>query len=237
MKYMGSKNRIAKDILPIMLAKRKPGQWWVEPFVGGANMIDKVAGNKRLGNDTNRFLIALLKAVRDGHTPPTEISKELYYAIKSNPQKYPEALVGFVGFLCSFGGKWWGGYASDKKGRNCAKQGANNLIKQAKNLSGVTFKTGSYMDLEIPENSLVYCDPPYAGTTGYKQAFDHTVFWQWCRDMVNNRGHTLFISEYSAPDDFVCIKEIQHYTRINKGAKLPRIEKLFRYQEIEDLIG
>ena len=46
MQYMGSKNRIAKHILPIMLAERKPDQWWVEPFVGGANMIDKVEGNR-----------------------------------------------------------------------------------------------------------------------------------------------------------------------------------------------
>ena len=36
MKYMGSKNRIAKYILPIMLKDRKPNQYWVEPFVGGA---------------------------------------------------------------------------------------------------------------------------------------------------------------------------------------------------------
>lgn len=27
MRYMGSKNRIAKHILPIMLAERTPGQW------------------------------------------------------------------------------------------------------------------------------------------------------------------------------------------------------------------
>ena len=25
------------------------------------------------------------------------------------------ALTGFVGFGCSFGGKWWGGYAKDKR--------------------------------------------------------------------------------------------------------------------------
>ena len=42
MKYMGSKRRIAKYILPIMLEHRAPNQWWVEPFVGGGNMIDKV---------------------------------------------------------------------------------------------------------------------------------------------------------------------------------------------------
>jgi len=37
MKYMGSKTRIAKYILPIMLKERKEGQVWVEPFVGGGN--------------------------------------------------------------------------------------------------------------------------------------------------------------------------------------------------------
>jgi DNA adenine methylase len=73
---MGSKNRIASQLLPIMIAERKPGQWWVEPFVGGANMIDKVTGH-RLGNDSNEFLVKLLIAVRDGYIPPTDISKDL----------------------------------------------------------------------------------------------------------------------------------------------------------------
>ena len=45
MKYLGSKNRIAKEILPIML-KYRGERVWVEPFVGGANMIDKVHGHK-----------------------------------------------------------------------------------------------------------------------------------------------------------------------------------------------
>lgn len=77
MKYMGSKNRIAKHILPIMLAERKPDQWWVEPFVGGANMIDKVDG-KRIGSDTNKYLIALLKEMQSNipFNPPHIGEKE-----------------------------------------------------------------------------------------------------------------------------------------------------------------
>lgn len=62
MKYMGSKRQIAKDIIPILLKDRKVGQWYVEPFVGGANIIDKVTGN-RLGNDINPYLIALFKRI------------------------------------------------------------------------------------------------------------------------------------------------------------------------------
>ena len=49
MKYMGSKARHAKELLPIILKDRKEGQWYVEPFVGGCNMIDKVTGKQNLG--------------------------------------------------------------------------------------------------------------------------------------------------------------------------------------------
>jgi DNA adenine methylase len=227
MQYMGSKNRIAKHILPIMLSERKPDQWWIEPFVGGANMIDKVIGN-RMGNDTHEYLIALLTAIRDGYIPPTDISKELYYAIKAEPQVYPKELVGFVGFLCSFGGKWWGGYAFNNKGDNYAERGSRCLVKQAKNLDGVVFRSVSYLELELPESSLIYCDPPYANTCKYGDDFNHDVFWEWCRTQSKN-GHTVFISEYSAPNDFVCVKEIQHKTILDKNSQYPRIEKLFRY--------
>lgn len=64
MKYMGSKRRIAKHILPIILKDRKEEQWYVEPFVGGANIIDKVVGN-RIGADCNGYLIALLKEMQN----------------------------------------------------------------------------------------------------------------------------------------------------------------------------
>lgn len=211
-----------------MLAERKPGQWWVEPFVGGANMIDKVVGN-RVGNDSNEFLIALLVALRDGYIPPTDVSRELYFAIKSNPQDYSKELVGFIGFLCSFGGKWWGGYAFNKKKRNYAEMGSRCLVKQAKNLEGVLFKSGSYLELEIPENSLIYCDPPYANTCGYRDDFNHNIFWDWCRTQTKS-GHTVFISEYNAPNDFICVKEIHHKTILDKNSPYPRTEKLFRYK-------
>ena len=35
MKYQGSKNKIAKHILPIILKNRTPDQYYVEPFMGG----------------------------------------------------------------------------------------------------------------------------------------------------------------------------------------------------------
>lgn len=87
-----------------------------------------------------------------------------------------------------------------------------------------------YLQLEIPENSFIYCDPPYANTAEYKavDSFNHVVFWQWCRDAVKN-GHTLFISEYNAPEDFECVwqKEIVSSLGKDTGSK-KGVEKLFR---------
>ena len=82
--------------------------------------------------------------------------------------------------------------------------------------------------LEIPDNSIIYCDPPYKNTTAYKtNSFDHDKFWQWVRNKTND-GHTVFVSEYTAPNDFECVwqKEIVSSLTKNTGSKIG-IEKLF----------
>jgi len=229
MRYMGSKNRLAKYILPVMLMERKSNQCWVEPFVGGANMIDKVSG-KRIGNDSHYYLIALLVALQDGWVPPTDVSKKMYYDIKGNKENYPDAVVGFVGFLCSFGAKWWGGYAKNNKtGYNYAESGSRMLVKQAKNLKGIEFICGDYLNMIIPPNSFIYCDPPYKNMTAYKDTIDHDVFWQWCRDRAKE-GHTVFVSEYVAPADFECVKTVEHKTSLSISGQHKRVEKLFIYK-------
>ena len=136
MQYLGSKARIAKKILPIILKDRKSDQYYVEPFVGGCNSIDKVSG-PRIGNDLNKYLIVMLRALQHGWVPPNIVSKELYTEIQKYPDLYPDELVCFVGLLCSFGGKWFGGYAANSKGDNYAERGARVLLKQIKNLKGV----------------------------------------------------------------------------------------------------
>ena len=81
MKYMGSKNRIAKHILPIMLKDRKNGQYWVEPFVGGANMIDKVDGN-RIGADFNKYVASMWEKLEGGWLPRDNYTREDYAFVK-----------------------------------------------------------------------------------------------------------------------------------------------------------
>lgn len=226
MKYLGSKNRIAKHILPIMLEHRKDNMCWVEPFVGGGNMIDKIEG-WRIGSDLNEYVIALLIEMTKPKFEAPEIDEEKYNDIKENKSDYPKWVVGYAGTQLSFGSKWFGGYRRDKQGiRNYCLEARNNVNKQSKNLIGASFKNFAYDKLPIPKNSIIYCDPPYEGVTGYIFGFNHIDFWDWCREKSNN-GHTVFVSEYNAPDDFKCVWEIEVSTNvsINKGKR--DTEKLF----------
>lgn len=228
MVYMGSKNRIAKELIPIITKDLKPNQWYVEPFVGGANMIDKIEHPYKLGADNNKYLIALLEAVQNGQELPEHITKDEYIAVKTNKNNYPDWYVGFVGFVCSFRGKFLGGYSgyyNTKTGiqRNYIMERKNNLLKQ--NLNRIKLVCSSYENLDIPANSIIYCDPPYNGTTKYKDSFDSDAFWQWCRDKAKE-GHTVYVSEYNAPEDFKCIWE-KHINSNLGGTSKTATEKLF----------
>ncbi len=226
MQYMGSKNRLSKELMPFILKNRKEGQYYVEPFVGGANMMNKITGN-RIAADSNDYLIALWDALQKGWIPPNEMSKEEYIDIKDNKDNHPKELVAFAGFMCSFGAKWFGGYAKNARGDNYAKSGHNVLLKEIKKMQDVQFIHTLYQNLEIPENSVIYCDPPYENTTSYKDSFDHEEFWEWCRQQVRD-GHQVFVSEYNAPSDFNCVWEKEVKTLMNQNQQdSKRIEKLF----------
>lgn len=230
MKYMGSKNRHAKEILSFTLRNRAIGQHYVEPFVGGFNIIDKVDG-ERIANDKHPYLIELFKAIQNGWTPPDNISFEEYQDIRENKDKYDACLVGFVGFGCSFSGKWFGGYARGNQNnghpRNYCLESKKNILRQAENIKGIKIFNVDYFDLEIPLNSIIYCDPPYEGTTKYKDEFDHSAFWKWCDEMTN-KGHSVFVSEYKAPENWKCIwsKTVNNTLDLNTGSK-QGVEKLF----------
>jgi len=232
MKYMGSKARIAKHILPIILKNRKPNQAYIEPFVGGANSIAKVSG-VRIGGEFNVYIADMWVALESGWLPST-ITKEEYKHIKNNKGDYDNCLVGWVGINCSYSGKWFGGFAgkvNTKMGlRDYQAEALANVKKQLPNIKGIKFICSHYAYLEIPDNSIIYCDPPYEQTTGYTASFDHSAFWQWCRDK-SIQGHKVFISEYNAPEDFVCLwkKEVKSSLSANgkSGNSKSSTEKLF----------
>ena len=242
MRYMGSKNRISKYIVPIIqsyISSNTKG--YIEPFMGGCNVIDKIQCNKRIGIDIHKQLIELLKYARDYYELiPERILEDTYKEVKNNKEKYEDWYVGLVGFCASFGAKYFGGYARDSKNDTTGKwsKGAiRNLKKQAPNLKGIEFYNCSFLDLPKDKinNCVIYCDPPYRDTTKYKiEDFPYKEFYQWCRDMSKN--NTVLISEYNMPEDFTCIWEKE--TKVNfdslrkvKDDKNKRIEKLYIYNK------
>lgn len=238
MNYLGSKRRISKYLLPIILDRLKPGMDYVEPFVGGANMIDKIPDSfKRYGYDKNKYLISLFKSIQSGFIPPDNVSELEYNLIKTdfknNGNIYPDYIKGFVGFCCAFGANFFSGYARCSKNTNYAKWGKNNILKQKQFINSVIFDEKDYRDIVFNNTSLIYCDPPYINSAKYckrsTSEFNHEEFYNWCIDR-KKEGHTVLISEQYMPDDnFLCILEHEIICNIdnkNKQSK-KRVEKLY----------
>ena len=236
MRYTGSKKRFSKYILPIVLKGRLKGQYYVEPFVGGANMISSVRG-KRIGADINKYVIGALKLIRDNPCSiPDIVTEEMYKNMKDCGD---DGLKGYIGYSFSFGSQFFAVYRRDVKRKS---KSIGNMIKQSRSakkgallqsplLKGIRFVCSSYLDLDSPPESIVYCDPPYDGTTGYNVDFDHCLFWDWCR-RKSKEGYSVFVSEYSAPSDFDCLwsKEVNININASNNNNKKNSEKLFIYR-------
>lgn len=230
MQYMGGKSRISKQIAEILnsaIDKNKP---FVSLFCGSCAIESKVQADVKILNDKHPYLIAMWQALQNGWTPPDVVTKEEYYRVKANMDENP-ALTGFVGFGCSFGGKWWGGYAKDKRGDDYCGQAKRGLLKDLVGIQSATFTCLDYRDVEIPDGAVVYCDPPYVNTTGYTVGqFDTDDFWDYMRQL--SKRCDVYISEESAPDDFECIWSKEKVRTLEKSDNVGRVkvEKLFKYK-------
>ena len=233
MKYMGSKARIANEILPIILKNRKPGQYYVEPFCGGCNTIDKVDGN-RIASDKNKYLIEMWRGLQSNIIRTCDITKEMYNAARcdfNNRQNdnFSDFEIGWIGWMGSFNGRFFdGGYSGKTKHRDYIKEQIQNTEKQIGKLKDILFYSCSYDELEIPDKSIIYCDPPYKGTKQYlsSKSFNHDNFWEWCREKSRS-GHEVYISEYEAPFDFECIWSKTVTNSMNTINTYRPTEKLF----------
>lgn len=97
-------------------------------------------------------------------------------------------------------------------------------LEQLERLDSISFSSLSYDKVPIKENSIVYCDPPYAGTAKYSAGgFDHGKFYNWCRE----QSYPVFISEYNMPKDFKVIKVFSHRSTLSSTSNLLRYEKIF----------
>jgi DNA adenine methylase len=220
MRYFGGKTKIAKYISEYINARihthTHTHTHYAEPFCGSCNIAILVNATVKLLNDKHKYLIAMFQALQNGWIPPTSVSEQEYYSAKQNQDNEPW-IAGFVGFACSFAGKWWGGYARDNKGGNYALRGHNSVLKKMKALSCATFTSQDFQELNY-ENCLVYCDPPYKNTTQYCKSilgnFPYENFLQWTKKM--SEKNIVLVSEYkhNVPDGAKIVLEIPSRTSI-----------------------
>ena len=145
MRYQGGKSRIAKQLantitnISSQRERERESNCFVSLFCGSCSVESKVEGfSRKILNDKHEYLIELLNGVKNGYDLPEHISEEEYKYIREHKDE-DKVLSGFVGFGCSFGGKWFGGYARNKTGTNYALQSKRSLLKDMNNLMDAEF--------------------------------------------------------------------------------------------------
>lgn len=168
------------------------------------------------------------QGLQQGWLPPDAITEDAYKYIREHKDENP-ALTGFVGFGCSFGGKWFGGLARNKRGDNYCAQANRSLLKDFQGLKTAKFTCLDYRDVEIPEGAIVLADPPYADTTGYSTGgFNSEEFWEYMRKL--SKDHVVLVCEQNAPDDFEVVWEqkLRRILDVNKDNNFEVTERLFK---------
>jgi DNA adenine methylase len=253
MRYLGGKARLAKRICAILEQHRSPGQRFVDVFTGGANIVAGMGDHgPRVANDGCEPLIALYKTWLEGWRPPADVSEELYREIKAR-QDPTDPLTAFVGFGCSFGGKWFGSYArccvkpgtrwrvaSDYPGAepaNFADTTARTLARKLSRCRDVQFTCQDFAAVEILPGDLVYCDSPYFGTEAYDyfDGFDYPKYVDKLTEWAQFAD--VFVSEYAAQaPNWEPVAEFPH-TRKGLRAKQTNIEHLYRVRKVTEAQG
>lgn len=229
MRYFGGKQRISKPLTEFLNNILEPDQPFIDAFCGSCNVVSKVDSKRyRVANDYHYELIAMWRAFQNGWIPPVDISEDDYKHIKVSGS--PE-MKSFVGFGCSYSGKYWGGYARGGGKRNYAQNALNSSLRKMKTMQDVDFQNVSYEDLKIPIGALVYCDIPYYGTTGYSVgSFNHIDFYHWAK-----RTQGVVVSEYlkNVPEEAYVIwtHESRKDIRNKKGEQESTAEVVFTFDE------
>lgn len=90
----------------------------------------------------------------------------------------------------------------------------------------ITSSVLDYAEVEIPKDSVIYCDIPYEGTNVYNGAehFDYERFYDW----AERQTEPVFISSYQMPPDrFDCIQEWSHRSTLNDRVNNAVTERIF----------
>jgi DNA adenine methylase len=232
MQYLGGKAGPGARIAQLCSERLGDNALFVDMFCGSLNVVRHIETPRRLAVDACGPLIVMWRAALRGWVPPTEVSREEYDGVKVT-QDPNDPLTAFVLFGCSFGGKWCGGYAKNRPTQRYAEHASHQVVAKASDCIGTVLEHADFQE-KCPgcwsPGTVLYCDPPYAGTTGYTalKRFDSGAFWDWAGEHAQ-RGVNVFVSEYSAPDSWQLVDEqvATQAGRLTPGSKEKRVDRLF----------
>jgi len=242
-RYTGGKYRLGKYISASILDYEKrydelhgtgEPRPYFEPFVGMGGVMREIPETRiRKGTDLNPDVVGMWSSLQTGWIPPLEVTEELYNHVRDEvPMGDPRR--GIIGFGASYSG-----YYFSKFMPTVYPGSRRNVMKFYPKMASVEFlESKSYENYLDIENHMIYCDPPYAGSTGntgkksrFLNQFDNEKFWEDMRQLC--KKNLVFISEGSAPSDFHQIWEKEVITRMaGKGIekRKTRYERVFVHE-------
>ncbi len=200
MQFQGGKARQAKAIGAYLRTVDRP--CYLEPFVGAGWVLAEVASHfpTVIAGDIHQDLILMHRALQNGWVPPTLISEDDWGTAR---YAEPSPHRGYVGYQCSWGGKWFRGYARNGYASlygNYANRGIAGTLRVANACKAASYAWADYRAFRPNHNWIVYCDPPYLGTEPIShRRFDTPAFWR-LMDAWSDLGATVLVSEQQAPD-------------------------------------
>jgi DNA adenine methylase len=245
MSYLGGKSTGAAHILRAINHPSFAGCTYIEPFVGMGHILRRVVNKAEYwASDVHPLLIELLQRVQCGCELPWPITKAQYYELKRDAtgERIERAVACF---LYSYNGKAWGGYTAvytRKSGRVDDIAGSRRRYLMVKLAQSDAFRQAHISCLDYHaavtahthERTVIYCDPPYRGTAGYRgtPSFDTDEFWESVRSWSRG-GSVVFVSEYAAPSDFVSIASAAKASCVGDGHRqTARTERLFVHESL-----
>jgi len=220
-RYPGGKSFIAKKLTNVMTAVAGDRQIYVEPFVGAASILARMAPNFReaYAGDVQGDIVQLWRDARDGWVPPYVLTREEWQQVKESPG--PSAMRAFAGFGCSFGAIWFRSYTP------AAKVTALSIIRIGARIGNAIIVHDDYTAWNPGKGTLVYCDPPWEGGPHFVASGGkfNPEFWDTVTRW-SEHGALVFCSGYDPPEDWCDYWHTMVRRPINMGRWDYQVESL-----------
>ena len=232
--YRGNKENEAYHIVRFIENLMTDRKQVVDLFCGGCSIA--CALPKRfnvIANDSNPYLMSMLYAMKNDlitNMPVpvdeafyNERRKEMlsdYLTIKHDSDLLKtakddretlvkRAYIGWAGYAGS-SGDFMSSFCGHRKGSAEDKTFyRSRMIKETVRTikeNDIELSCVDYASFQTNTPTVFYCDPPFARRSSYPcTSFDTEAFFKWCF-VMRDKGHTILLSEQTAPDGFKLIR-------------------------------